>query len=125
MFSCYATDSSCIDTREDLAGYRPSKYGNVVPGQLSSVLKSYGTQMSIQEPIYAALLHDMISVNLFHGEMPVGSITVVFIDRSRQPGDTALLLFIARRVEYLLKKHRLAQDSKKGVLEDIVQDLLS
>lgn len=124
----YLAYSSIIDTRDELATYRPDKNGNLGLNALSDYLNNYGMNKTITmtEP-FLMTLRDVLyfSINLFEKNVYAGNLTIPFIMQQQRQSDIVLAQYLAKVIESSFKKYSTILSSHANILKGILKDLLN
>ena len=122
----YLAYSDIIDTREELATYRPDSNGSIGLSALDEYLHSYGMNMTMVEPFLMTLRNvNYFSINLFEKSTYAGNLTIPFILHEERQSDIALGQYLAKIIESSFKKYSTILSSHVNVLRGILHDLLN
>ncbi|SHN60131.1 PucR family transcriptional regulator [Desulfitobacterium chlororespirans] len=119
--------SSIIDTRDDLAIYRPDENGNIRMNAMSEHINTYGNSMNVDKPfLMMARNVPLFTMNLFEKKIYIGNLTIPFVLRQHRQSDIVLAQYLAKFIESSFKKYStILSGSHINILRGILQDLLS
>ncbi len=122
----YLAYSSIIDSRDELAMYRPDKNGSIGLSEMDEYLNNYELNMTKDEPFIMMFRNVLyFCSNLFEKGIYAGSLTIPFIMQKERESDIVLAQYLAKVFENSFEKYSTILSSDSNILRSILQDLLN